>query len=319
MIPSLSSRSRNAAVRCASGLALSSAFSALVWLGPAALQALTYVVLAKCYAEVTDLGLRTCGAPLSRGFAWALFGALQWFLVGQPALAAITDLDAMFVYRFHLATAFVFYVACIVYFVVKTAMAQASRDYLRHYALLAWIHVTLAFLAVPAHLINLTLRHGMIWYVAVMSTITLNDIVAYGIGYFVGRTPLIALSPKKTLEGFVGGGLTTVAVGTLAVSAMMASPHLACPTAGFFTVTKCNPQAIFSTLSPTHHSFAISFFAAFVGPFGGFIGSGLKRACDQKDFGSLIPGHGGVLDRCDCMFLMAAFAYFYLHAFVLVV
>ena len=83
------------------------------------------------------------------------------------------------------------------------------------------------------------------------------------------------------------------------------------------------------------HGFLVSMFSSLIGPFGGFLASGLKRACKQKvsfdsflrlrftnvilftifflfqNFGSLIPGHGGVLDRCDCMFLMAAFSYVY--------
>ena len=61
------------------------------------------------------------------------------------------------------------------------------------------------------------------------------------------------------------------------------------------------------------HGFLVSLFSSLIGPFGGFLASGLKRACRQKNFGSLIPGHGGVLDRCDCMFLMAVFSYVYLE------
>lgn len=45
--------------------------------------------------------------------------------------------------------------------------------------------------------------------------IVINDVWAYVFGFFFGRTPLIKLSPKKTWEGFIGGGLATVFFGLL--------------------------------------------------------------------------------------------------------
>ena len=56
---------------------------------------------------------------------------------------------------------------------------------------------------------------GLIWYVMPMSLITINDIGAYMVGFFGGKTPLIKLSPKKTREGFIGGGIITVILGTI--------------------------------------------------------------------------------------------------------
>lgn len=45
--------------------------------------------------------------------------------------------------------------------------------------------------------------------------IVINDVMAYVFGFFFGRTPLIKLSPKKTWEGFIGGGISTVLLGLL--------------------------------------------------------------------------------------------------------
>jgi len=51
-------------------------------------------------------------------------------------------------------------------------------------------------------------------------------------------------------------------------------------------------------------------------PFPGFLASAVKRAFYTKDFGTLIPGHGGVLDRFDCHVVTAPFVYLYLRQFL---
>ena len=64
------------------------------------------------------------------------------------------------------------------------------------------------------------------------------------------------------------------------------------------------------------HACVMALFASFIAPFGGFLASGFKRAQKIKDFGSVIPGHGGFTDRFDCQLLMGAFAYIYVHHFL---
>ncbi|KAJ2286413.1 phosphatidate cytidylyltransferase, partial [Coemansia sp. RSA 2706] len=71
------------------------------------------------------------------------------------------------------------------------------------------------------------------------------------------------------------------------------------------------------TIRPVQfHSLAISAFASLIAPFGGFFASGVKRAFNIKDFGNSIPGHGGVTDRFDCQFIMAAFSHTYYASFI---
>lgn len=48
----------------------------------------------------------------------------------------------------------------------------------------------------------------------------------------------------------------------------------------------------------------MSLFASLIAPFGGFFASGIKRAIKIKDFGDVIPGHGGLIDRFDCQLIM---------------
>ena len=64
------------------------------------------------------------------------------------------------------------------------------------------------------------------------------------------------------------------------------------------------------------HSLSLAIFASLVGPFGGFFASGFKRSNKIKDFGTLIPGHGGFTDRFDCHLLNALFVLLYYQAFV---
>lgn len=61
----------------------------------------------------------------------------------------------------------------------------------------------------------------------------------------------------------------------------------------------------------------MSLFASLIAPFGGFFASGVKRALKIKDFGDVIPGHGGLIDRFDCQLINGAFAYVYIHSIIL--
>lgn len=64
------------------------------------------------------------------------------------------------------------------------------------------------------------------------------------------------------------------------------------------------------------HALALCLFASLVAPFGGYLASGIKRAYGIKDFDSIIPGHGGIMDRMDCQFLMALYTWVHYNAFV---
>ena len=64
------------------------------------------------------------------------------------------------------------------------------------------------------------------------------------------------------------------------------------------------------------HFMAMALFASIIAPFGGFFASGFKRSFHLKDFGDVIPGHGGVTDRMDCQMIMGFFVYVYFITFV---
>ena len=66
----------------------------------------------------------------------------------------------------------------------------------------------------------------------------------------------------------------------------------------------------------TIHLMVMVIFTSIIGPFGGFFASGLKRALNVKDFSNIIPGHGGVTDRLDCIILTMIFTWVYLSEIV---
>jgi len=311
MLPSnylnLPPRWQNWFVRGQSGLLLISAFCSLISLGPLGLFSLTLVVQVSSFYELMQLGQKITNVHDLSVWCWALYGLgnLYWL---DPALEEWLGLSE----RKRLGLCFLGYMVLIAWFVIS--IRQTSQC-LTRYCLLGLTHLAVFYLVGAGYLLNLTLRHGMVWYIFSMSIITVNDIMAYMAGFFAGCTPLIVLSPKKTVEGFIGGGLATLGLGPLLAARLQ---EMATLTAGWEGVTPLGAEFYSGHLSPfVMHCFAISVFASTLGPFAGFFCSGFKRASDQKNFGCLIPGHGGVLDRCDCMFLMAVFTYTYLNTFIL--
>lgn len=116
-------------------------------------------------------------------------------------------------------------------------------------------------------------------------SIWINDTMAYIVGSFIGRTPLTPISPKKTWEGTAGGAI-------LCVGAMTLLGH-------YVGIYQSSIWIGFSTI------------AAVVGTAGDLLESKLKRLAGVKDSGSILPGHGGFLDRFDSLLLATPVAYAY--------
>lgn len=119
----------------------------------------------------------------------------------------------------------------------------------------------------------------------VIFSIWINDTMAYVVGSLIGRTPLSKVSPKKTWEGTVGGVVLTV-------GAMALTAH-------------------YTGRIPVAHAAIMAALAAVAGTFGDLTESRLKRLAGVKDSGSLMPGHGGFLDRFDSLLFAAAAVWLY--------
>ena len=123
-----------------------------------------------------------------------------------------------------------------------------------------------------------------------IATVATSDTAQYYTGRAFGRTPLAPLrSPKKTREGAIGGFIIAPAV--LAVAGSYWLPAF-----------------------PWWWLMSLGFGIVVAGIVGDLFESMLKRAADVKDSGTLIPGHGGVLDRIDALLFAAPVFYFFLRA-----
>ena len=194
---------------------------------------------------------------------------------------------------------------------------------------LAWSILGCIALISSSNMYTYVANYSIFWFFTSISLIAWNDSFAYFCGRLFGRHQLIALSPKKTVEGFVGALIFTVIIGWFTPLLFVKYPYTYCSEITPFRFNmKCQmPKEfikrnynIFGNIIEAYpaqiHSLILSIFASLIAPFGGFLASALKRAYGLKDFGNLIPGHGGFLDRCDCQFVMATFSYLYLTAFV---
>ena len=154
----------------------------------------------------------------------------------------------------------------------------------------------LLYIAVPVALtVYLVIRDGAYTpylLLAMLILIWTNDIFAYLTGTLIGKHPLAKrISPKKTIEGTIGGIIFTIAAGFLAQLIYPLSTTLAWPVIGFFI-------AIF-------------------GLFGDLFESLIKRNLQVKDSGNILPGHGGLLDRFDAMLFVIPITLLLLHYLVI--
>lgn len=117
---------------------------------------------------------------------------------------------------------------CVIGFVFFVASLQAG-NYKFQFTNFAWTHMALYLIVVQAHFVMNNIFEGMIWFFLPAALVITNDIFAYICGIMFGRTQLIKLSPKKTVEGFVGAWIMTVLFSFLLVNILMRSKFFICP------------------------------------------------------------------------------------------
>ncbi|XP_006867827.1 PREDICTED: phosphatidate cytidylyltransferase 1 [Chrysochloris asiatica] len=317
----LSSRWKNWWIRGILTLTMISLFFLIIYMGSFMLMLLVLGIQVKCFHEIITIGYRVYRSydlPWFRTLSWYFLLCVNYFFYGETvadyfATFVQREEQLQFLIRYHRFISFALYLAGFCVFV----LSLVKKHYRLQFYMFAWTHVTLLITVTQSHLVIQNLFEGMIWFLVPISSVICNDITAYLFGFFFGRTPLIK-----------------------AAYVLSKYQYFVCPVeyrsdVNSF-VTECEPSELFQlqsyslplflqavmsqetvNLYPFQiHSIALSSFASLIGPFGGFFASGFKRAFKIKDFANTIPGHGGIMDRFDCQYLMATFVHVYITSFI---
>lgn len=136
------------------------------------------------------------------------------------------------------------------------------------------------------------LDHGqwLVWLIIIGSWG--SDTCAYVVGMLIGKHHFSELSPKKTIEGCVGG---VAGAGLIGFGFSCFFPY--------HDMFLINPMIVFPL---------VAMISAVISQFGDLAASAIKRNYEIKDYGKLIPGHGGALDRFDSVIFVAPFVYYLL-------
>ncbi len=211
-----------------------------------------------------------------RALFWAFFIILpiQYFLVARQSYAWFSIFIPVYAFLF---------------IPVRSAMAGDSERFLERTAKIQWgLMVCVYFVSYTPALLTLKIpgytgNAKLLFFFA--TVVQMSDVLQYIWGKSCGKRPIAPhISPNKTVEGFVGGVGSAVLLGTL-----------------LWWATPFNPW----------QAAAMSLAITLMGFFGGLTMSAIKRDRGVKDYGQLLPGHGGMMDRIDSL-CFAAPVFFHL-------
>lgn len=170
--------------------------------------------------------------------------------------------------------------------IIVTSMKITPKDIFSTFFGLCYVIGFLVFLPLLYSMPN---GKVLIWYILFAAWGT--DTFAYAVGMKFGKHKLTKISPKKSIEGSIGGTIGAVVIALIYTVIVNQYADLGLSYV-FVTIT----TIVLSVLSQL----------------GDLSASSIKREMDIKDYGNLLPGHGGILDRIDSIIFVAPFAYFLL-------
>ncbi|WP_322199545.1 phosphatidate cytidylyltransferase [Acutalibacter intestini] len=242
------------------------------------------------FNQIFPLALNIAVAVISLAAVWEVGKALgmerKWFLFAPSMLAAAVMpfcVDEM-----------QFFVYCAYTLLVFSAMILYHREtsFKEVAVLYSMVVLIPCALNTLVSLRELNRGHGMFYVLIAVLSAWVADVGAFFAGTLFGRHKLCPeISPKKTVEGAVGGAVADVAV------------MLLCGV--WFSAVFYQGQVEVNYLALG----LIGLFGAPISMLGDLSFSLIKRSCHIKDFGQVIPGHGGVLDRFDSVIFTAPFVY----------
>ena len=258
------------------GLVLVVLFVGTSFVGPAAVMALVIVVLAIAALEFfTQTNNRGLGAPMVVGIVACLAAPLAVYYMSHLAIAMVV--------------VFAFIAGAV-------SLVGSNDDQSGAITSLGTLMLGVVYIGLLGSYAGMILRMSTLsaalpnigtdtLFIAVFA-VAANDIGAYFVGSAIGRTPLKeSISPNKTVEGVIGGTIAT-----------------------FCVVVILGLQS--DTWNSLMEWIMLAAVVSIAAPIGDLLESVLKRSLGVKDFGTVLKGHGGVLDRFDGVLLSLPTVYF---------
>ncbi len=170
----------------------------------------------------------------------------------------------------------------IIGFIIKRG-PEALPDAVATAAIMAYV----AFpLSCPVLLTD-QVKGGYLWLLVGLVSPWISDVFAYFTGSLIGRHHIVpSISPKKTLEGFFGG----------VIGCMLVIPLV------FYLFGHTLGEQSYMDWTGVAFAMVSGLILSIASQYGDWLASGIKRWCGVKDFGKILPGHGGIMDRFDSAF-----------------
>ena len=263
--------------RLASGIVIAITMILFMWLGGAYLSILLLTVsLIGMYEFYHAVGILDDGKRLDLITGIGYAGSVAYYLVMY----------------FSKCDLFCLFFVCVLLLLVMLASyvftfpAYNARTVICSFYGFFYVAVMLSFIYMTR-----TLENGILIIWLILTSSWLCDVFAYFTGMLIGKHKLApVLSPKKSVEGAVGG---------------IVFPAIIAAAVGYVL------RGYFSADFPVIPAFTVlTAVGAAVSQIGDLSASAIKRNHNIKDYGSIIPGHGGILDRFDSMIFTAPMIYF---------
>lgn len=204
------------------------------------------IISFKEVVSIIDVPSKARSLRFTKSLNWYFLGTAMYFLYGESVIyyfKHIVLVDKIFLpfATHHRFISFMLYIfgtyllgfRILLYLTVPGFVffvgSLQKGNYRFQFTQFAWTHIALYLIVVQAHFVMNNIFDGMIWFLLPASLVITNDIMAYVCGITFGRTQLIKLSPKKTVEGFLGAWVFTVIFGYMIANALSKHTYFICP------------------------------------------------------------------------------------------